>query len=159
MCGKNEVDNPKGEIMKREVALAMIAVLFSVQICRADDKPMTTSSPEHSLAVAKRDAARKAYEAWWANYRDRAAPGEWVYLWSKRWLRAENELSSRPDDQVAAYQAHLERMRELEGIVTRMQRARPGLARIDELSTTRYYRIEAEIWFQKSRQESQGAKH
>jgi hypothetical protein len=111
------------------------------------------------MAIAKRDAARKAYEAWWANYRDRAAPGEWVYLWSKRWLGAEKELASQHNDLVAAYEAHFERMRELEGIVSRMQRAKPGLARIDELSTTRFYRIEAEIWLEKSRQESQGSKH
>ncbi len=144
--------------MRRMVAVATIAVLFSVQACRAHDEPMTTSNAEHNLAIAKRDAARKAYEAWWANYRDRAAPGEWVYLWSKRWLGAEKELSGRHEDQVAAYEAHLERMRELEGIVYRMQRAKPGLARIDELSTTRYYRIEAEIWLEKSRKESQGSK-
>jgi hypothetical protein len=144
--------------MRRELAVAVLAGLLAVQISGADDKQMTASGAEHNLAIAKRDAARKAYEAWWANYRDRAAPGEWVYLWSKRWLGAEKELTTRHDDLVAAYEAHRERMRELEGIVTRMQRAKPGLARIDELSTTRYYRIEAEIWFEKSRKENQSGK-
>jgi hypothetical protein len=144
--------------MSKEVVLTMVAGLLAVQICRAGDKPISDSSAEHNLAIAKRDAARNAYEAWWANYRDRAGPGEWVYLWSKRWLRAENEFSSGHDSQVAAYQAHVERMRELEGIVSRMQRAKPGLARIDELSTTRYYRIEAEIWYEKSKKENHGSK-
>jgi hypothetical protein len=145
--------------MRKELAVTMLAALLAVQICRADDEPSNASDADHHLAIAKRDAARKAYEAWWANYRDRAGPGEWVYIWSKRWLRAEKELSSQHDDQVAAYQAHLERMRELEGIVTRLQRARPGLATIDQISSARYYRIEAEIWYEQSRQESRGAKH
>jgi len=144
--------------MSRELAGAILAGLLAVQICRAGDEPITASAADHTMAIAKRDAARRSYQAWWANYRDRASPGEWVYLWSKRWLGAEKELSSRHDDQVAAYQAHLERMRELEGIVSRMQQAKPGLARIDELSTTRYYRIEAEIWYEKSRKESPGTK-
>jgi hypothetical protein len=143
--------------MNRELAVALVAALIAVPICRGDDKPIPAPGTNHNLAVAKRDAARKAYEAWWANYRDRAGPGEWVYLWSKRWLRAENELSSRHDDQVAAYQAHLERMRELEEIVSRLQRARPGLATIDQVSSTHYYRIEAEIWFENARQDH-GAK-
>jgi hypothetical protein len=133
--------------MSRELAVAMVGVLFIVQICRGDDKPIAASETDHRLAVAKRDAARKAYLAWWANYRDRAGPGEWVYHWSKRWLRAENDLATGHDDQLAAYQAHLERMRELEGIVSRLQQAKAGLATIDELSSTRYYRIEAEIWY------------
>jgi hypothetical protein len=137
----------------------MLAGLLAIQICGADDEPISGSGTDHNLAVAKRDAARKAYEAWWANYRDRAGPGEWVYLWSKRWLRAEKELSSRHDDQVAAYEAHLERMRELEGLVSRLQRARPGLATIDQVSSSRYYRVEAEIWLENSRKESHGSKH
>ena len=61
--------------MTKEMSLAMLAVLFAVQVCRGEEEPITASGDNHALAVAKRDAARKAYEAWWANYRDRAGPG------------------------------------------------------------------------------------
>jgi hypothetical protein len=144
--------------MRKEMVLTLLAGILAVQISRADDGPTNSSVADHNLAIAKRDAARKAYLAWWANYHDRAGPAEWVYIWSKRWLRAEKELSSKEDDQVAAYQGHLERMRELEGIVSRLQRAKAGLARIDEISSTHYYRVEAEIWYVESKHQSQGTK-
>src|SRR4051812_12081531 len=82
--------------------------------------PLIRAEPEappkvpEKLARAKVDAARKTYEVVWQNNREGLVPfAEVAYRWSKRWLKAELELSDKKADRAAAYQAHLERMREL----------------------------------------------
>jgi hypothetical protein len=67
-----------------------------------------------------------------------------LYRWSKRWLKAEREQSERPADPVAALQAHLDRMRDLEQIVQKLQRG--GLTTVDEISAVEFYKSEAELW-------------
>ncbi len=96
------------------------------------------------LATQRRDAARKTYEVWWANYREGRAPAEVLYRWSYRWLQADRQLNPKPADQVAAYQGHWERMRDLDRVVRRLQRA--GIITIDEVSSAEYYLAEAELW-------------
>jgi hypothetical protein len=98
------------------------------------------------LATERRDAARRTYEVSWANYRDGRTSGEMLYRWSLRWLEAERQLSDRPADQVAAFKAHLERMRDLGRLIQKVQSVAPGQATIDEVSAAEYYRSEAEIW-------------
>jgi hypothetical protein len=87
----------------------------------------------------------------WTNYREGRAAGEVLYRWSRRWLNAERQLSARPADQVAALEAHLQRMRRLEALVQKVQRS--GQTTIDEISATEYYRVEAEIWLLQAREE------
>ena len=65
---------------------------------------MTTSSNDE----------RKTYEVVWANYRDGRSSEEMVYRWSKRWLAAEKQLGEKPAERVAACDAHLARMLEME---------------------------------------------
>ena len=72
-----------------------------------------------------------------------------LYRWSLRWLEAERELSDQQADQVAAYQAHFERMRDLDRIIRRLHGS--GQTTIEEASATEYYRVEAEIWLLKAR--------
>jgi hypothetical protein len=96
------------------------------------------------LATQRRDAARKTYEVMWANFRDRRVADEVLYRWSLRWLEAEQKLSERQADQVAACKAHLDRMRELERLIRNIQRT--GQIAIDEVSASEFYRVEAEIW-------------
>jgi hypothetical protein len=96
------------------------------------------------LAVQRRDAARRTFETTWANYRDRRVSDDLLYRWSVRWLEAERQLSDKQTDQVAAFQAHLERMAELERLIRRVHRA--GQATVDEVSGADFYRTEAELW-------------
>ena len=96
------------------------------------------------LGQQNRDAARKTYETTWANYRDGRAPADLLYRWSKRWLRAEKQISDRPADQIAACKAHLERMQELERLLRALQSSRQVTA--DEVSAAEFYRTEAELW-------------
>jgi hypothetical protein len=103
------------------------------------------------LATQRRDAARKTYEVKWTNYRERRAPEDTLYLWSVRWLESEKQLSDQKADQVAAYKAHWERMRELERLLDKLQRN--GVTTVDEVSAAEYYRAEAEVWLLQAREE------
>src|SRR5205807_1229122 len=96
------------------------------------------------------EAAHKTFDVVWKNNREGLVPfAEVVYRWSKRWLKAELELSDKKADQAAAYQAHLERMRELTRITH--ERFRNRLNTIEEVSATEYYIAEANIWMEQAR--------
>jgi site-specific recombinase XerD len=105
-------------------------------------------SPE--LAKAKVAAARKTYEVIWKNNREGLVPfAELAYRWSKRWLEAELELGDKKEEQIAAHQAHKERMREL-ARVTR-DRYRNRVNTIEETTATEFYIAEAEIWLEQAK--------
>jgi hypothetical protein len=114
---------------------------------RADPEPAAAPS---RLARQRLEAARKTYEATWANYRERRASQDSLYRWSLRWLEAERQLGGPRADQVAAFKGHWERMRELERLIANLQRV--GQAVIDEVSAAEYYRVEAEIWLVQARE-------
>jgi hypothetical protein len=114
-----------------------------------DDKAAPV--PE-KLARAKRDAARKTYEVIWQNNREGYIPvAEVAYRWSRRWLKAEIELSPKKPDQITAYQAHLERMRELSRITHARYQNRVNT--LDEASATDYYLSEAQIWLEQAKKQ------
>jgi site-specific recombinase XerD len=102
------------------------------------------------LAKAKVDAARRTYEVVWKNNKEGLAPfAELAYRWSRRWLEAELELSDKKTDQLAAYQAHRERMRELARITRDRYRNRYNT--IEEATATDYYNAEAEVWIEQAK--------
>jgi hypothetical protein len=97
------------------------------------------------LRQAKVQAAQQTYKVTWQNYKDGLAPPvELPYRWSCRLLQAEREVSDQKADQVAAFKAHWERMREMERIERELRRSR--LNPINEVTAAEFYRIEAEIW-------------
>src|SRR5947207_11085361 len=95
----------------RSALAGIFVIILAAGPVRTDPAPANVVS---KLMKQRRDAARKTYEALWANYRDRRASAELLYLWSVRWLEAEKQLTETPADQVAACASHLERMAELE---------------------------------------------
>ncbi len=116
------------------------------------DQDQDTAAQIAKLATQRRDAARKTYEVWWANYREGRAPAEILYRWSYRWLQAERRLVPQPADQVGAYKAHWERMRDLDRVVRKLQRA--GIITIDEVSSAEYYLTEAELWLVEAKEKA-----
>jgi hypothetical protein len=117
--------------------------------------PVRAADPEAAnvlarLAVQRRDAARKAYEVLWLDYRERRTSEDLLYRWSLRWLESEKDLSDQQADQVAAYQGHFERMRDLDRLIRRLQGS--GQSTIEEISAAEYYRIEAEVWLLKAKE-------
>src|SRR5262245_46728700 len=67
-------------------------------------------------AQVKLEAARKTFEAYWA-YRS-WSDVEIPYRWSCRWLEAQNQRSDARKDRIAAFQAHLKRMKALQRITS-----------------------------------------
>lgn len=135
--------------MNRLVQVSAVLLLVAVAApLRAD--PDQDAAQLTKLATQRRDAARKTYEVWWANYREGRAPAEILYRWSYRWLQSERLLSPKPADQVAAYKAHWERMRDLDRLVRKLQRT--GVTTIDEVSSAEYYLAEAEVWLLEAKQ-------
>jgi hypothetical protein len=97
------------------------------------------------LIKARRDAARQTYDVEWKNYQQGfRASGELVYRWSCRLLEADRAMSDLKMDQLAAWQAHWQRMRDLEKIAKENFRLR--LATIQEVTGAEFYTLEAEIW-------------
>jgi RNA polymerase sigma factor (sigma-70 family) len=69
---------------------------------------------------------------------------------SLRLLDAEKELSDKKDDQVAALQRHLRRMKEMEKILEAMFQA--GRASQADYAQAKSYRLQAEIWLEKAKE-------
>jgi hypothetical protein len=89
----------------------------------------------------KLDAAQKAFKLAWD---DKGGDIEAAYRWSCRWLEAERELSDKTEARVAALQAHLARMTDIDGVTKREYREK--ITTSYEVRTIEYYVAEAELW-------------
>jgi hypothetical protein len=63
------------------------------------------------LASSRLDAAKEAFQAAWTRFRAGVEKEETVNLWSRRWLKAQLDLSDRKADWDQALQSHRERLR------------------------------------------------
>jgi hypothetical protein len=126
--------------MTRQFFLAVLILAAAAPRGLADEaKPA-------ELAKARAAAARETYEALLGRYAiDPKGPGfESIYLWSRRWLEAEQAAAADKAGRLAALQAHLERMKKWETIKT--EALKQGLAPKYEVPQARFYRLEAESW-------------
>ena len=116
------------------VALALSLVGFS----RADDLA--------DNAKARAAAAGKEYGMAWKRMEElKAITGpdiDGLYLWSHRWMEAEQEVSDKKEDKSAAAQAHLERMKKLEARVKELWAT--GASSTLDPEAAKFYRLEAE---------------
>jgi hypothetical protein len=123
--------------------------LMWLGLLRADPESATVTE---RLARAKVEAARRTYEVIWQNNKEGFVPFvELAYRWSRRWLEAEVAVHTKKPQQLAAYQAHGDRMRELARITR--ERYRNHITTIDEVSATDFYRAEADLWLEQAKQE------
>jgi RND family efflux transporter MFP subunit len=111
-----------------------------------------------TLAKARLEAAGKAYEVALQSLQQTKKTGaliillakpEEVYTWSIRWLNAQREASGNKDDRVAALEAHVKRMKDLQQRVTEMVRS--GLLSALDASAVGFYRAEADLWLAQER--------
>ncbi len=92
-----------------------IAALLFVCLCFL---PLQASGGDDlaKSGKARVDAAEKAYKAWYDGQRNFAVglgnPDTLLYDLSVRWLRAEIDLATKKEERIAAYAAHLERMKD-----------------------------------------------
>jgi hypothetical protein len=100
-------------------------------------------------AKARMEAARKVYNGMLLRWR-MGPPGEVSTsdvlekgaLWSRRWMEAQIEASTKKADQIAAAEEHLARMRKMEKIATD-QHKNKALASY-EVSVAEFHRLDAE---------------
>ncbi len=157
-----------GQLRLRMVPLFLLLALAGGSLSLAGGRltgaePARDARPAdemNALVKARIALARKGHEAALAALRKtRRAEGvllqegkpEDVYQWSVRWLQAEQDLSPREEHQIAALEAHLKRMTELEKEVKML--AKDLLPRRAELDVE-WYRLEAQLWLAKAKGEN-----
>ena len=96
------------------------------------------------LAEARYNAALKQFDLTWQYYQQSRVESFDVYVWSRLLMDASKGLSDRPDNRIAAYEEHLDRMKKLETLIKKVRRL--GFGRSSEVGASEYYRIEAECW-------------
>jgi multidrug efflux pump subunit AcrA (membrane-fusion protein) len=107
--------------------------------------PAAEARPDAAALPARVNAARRAYEGYEQQFVLGQVTFHQVAEWSRRWLEAEREQGGR-EQQVAAYEAHLARMKRLED---RMKAATQANAA--DKSAAEFYRLEAEGWLQRAK--------
>jgi hypothetical protein len=102
--------------------------------------------PPSELAKAKVTAAQTAYERFLALYENdpQSVDVEKIYVWSRRWMEAQSDLSERKEDRLAAAEAHFERMKRLETQANR--NVESGKAKQESRFGVEFYRVEAQAW-------------
>jgi hypothetical protein len=135
--------------MNKFPVMASLIAWFLSGLVHAADPPKAVNFAE--LGKAKVTAAQRTYELLLRNFRESRPPiAELPYRWSCRWLDAQRELSNKKEDEVAAYQAHRERMRDLHRVIK--DRFRERYVSVDEETAGEFYLLEAEIWLARARE-------
>jgi hypothetical protein len=111
--------------------------------------PPADGKPENGLAQARYRAAVKQYEETWSYYQQARIDSYQVYVWSKLILDCQREMADKPAETAAALEGHLARMKQLEGLITRIRRL--GFGRSYDVGAAEYYRLEAEFWIAKAK--------
>jgi hypothetical protein len=83
--------------------------------------------------------------------RIRVLDAERLFRWAQRLLTAELELSDKKADRVAAYEAHLQRFKEMEVEFKREVGEVEGSEGIANLAEGRFYLLEAEIMLERAK--------
>jgi hypothetical protein len=124
--------------------LAVLACAGTVIAQRAADEPASKEDPIKALARARLALAREGLQA----IEKQAAAGtnpypQATWVWADRVLRAELELSTKPEERITALKAYVQRARSLE------QTIRAGLKEkiftLPEILDAQYNRLGAEM--------------
>jgi hypothetical protein len=125
----------------RVYAAAAIALGLAAAACSARADDLTDNAKAQAVAAGKAyENALLRMRAGLAN--QSAETIETLYLWSRRWMEAEQETNDKKEDRAAAAQAHLERMKKLEDLVKKLHDV-GALAGADP-AAAEFYRLEAE---------------
>jgi hypothetical protein len=102
-----------------------------------------------ALLQARHRAAEKQFGETWIYYKQARTDAFPVYVWSHFVLQTQFDLSDRKQDQLAALEAHLDRMKKLEDLLKKVRKL--GFGQAIEVGAVEYYRIEAEYWLAHAR--------
>ena len=127
-------------MLRRTWMPAVLALgLAFTNVQGANPSPSPSKLP--LVMTYKLEAAQKAFRQVWGG---QGGNVERAYPWSVRWLEAERALSDQTEDRIAALEAHLERVREIEQVTKRQFQQR--ISSLYEVSASEYYVAEAEVW-------------
>jgi RNA polymerase sigma factor (sigma-70 family) len=74
---------------------------------------------------------------------------DFLFAGSRRLLEAQRDMSDKKEDQVAALEAHWQRMKQIEEL--NKKRFDAGRIGIQDYAESKYYRLEAEVWLEKAK--------
>jgi hypothetical protein len=137
---------------------ALTAITCSAPRATAQEEnpgKVTQQKPAKNLL----ETARKVYELQLGrerlgDVRGSAVSDEDVNRWSRRWLDAQLNLADSTEKRIAAYNEHLERMRERESRAKKLFKA--GESTPEQLATSEYFRIQAELWLERAKAQPAG---
>lgn len=144
---------------RRSPALILGLFLVGVSFAPAPADPAQPPLPPERAAAltalleARHKAAQKQFEETWVYYKQARIEAFQVYTWSHFVLQTEFDLSDKKADQIAALEAHLDRIRKLEALLKKVRRL--GFGQAIEVGAVEYYRIEAEYWLAHAQAEAQ----
>jgi hypothetical protein len=126
----------------------LVVVLFA--LCLLPQAPRGGADGEApSNAKARLEAASKVYRILSQSRSQAPLDGEKLYWWSRRWMEAQQDLSEKKVDRVAAVQGHLDRMKKMEDVVRELYRNK--FVSVVEMTAQEFYRLEAEGWLARAK--------
>lgn len=129
-------------VLSGSAALVAVATLTTLIMGQVASQPAGKSAPLVQRRVA---AAKSAYEQLVVEPPKRGearASDEDTYLWSKRWMEAEQDAAADRPAALAAAEAHLTRMTELARRAKTLYES--GQTGAGSVACTEYYQIDAE---------------
>jgi hypothetical protein len=135
--------------------LGLLLTLVSFAPAPPEPPPPPAPIPADQVAIlagllhARHRAAQKQFDETWVYYRQARTDSFPVYVWSHFVLQTQFDLSDKKPDQIAALEAHLDRMTKLEELLKKVRRL--GFGQAIEVGAVAYYRIEAEYWLAHAR--------
>ncbi|HVX16193.1 MAG TPA: hypothetical protein VHC22_33715 [Pirellulales bacterium] len=125
------------------LTLGALTIGTAAAIDERPDSPGTGASSQELI-----EAARSAYEIHRKLYDNHRGPtAEDLYIWSKRWMTAEWDLSLGAHEAQKAVKDHFDRMVDIEAVAKARDVAGRGLS---DVRATKYYRTEAELMLQRN---------
>ena len=131
------------------VAVSILAVALAPAPQEPGPKPPAAPKADASVAELRVEAGVKAFDMAWLYYSENRVDSEKVYRWSLRLLVAQREVNPGRDAEVAACQAHLDRVGKLRTKIDRIRRL--GFGNSLDVLEANYYAREAEFWLERAR--------
>lgn len=133
--------------MSRRVLLTFVPFVLAggaLAVSAPDDARLREPTAEARLEAARQTFELLAKDAAAGRHRDM----DRSYLWSRRILEVQLELAEGNGGRVAAYEAHLDRMKPLAEVAETEYKA--GLAPRADAAATVFYQLEARSWLAKA---------
>jgi hypothetical protein len=137
--------------MQTFFAMLVVAGLIASPVGSAVNSQDAGGESATKMAKARLDAAQQTYDGKWTRLKNGVAQldPESLHAWSCRILETAQELRPDKADRLAALQAHVDRMREVERFAVTL--AKTGQGTQDQATAAEYFRLEAELWLTKAK--------